>query len=149
MRLRRPHIPTDVRLLVIARQLASAHKLMDVLWAVSVFPKKAARLEYLIEKMFGTTNVHLDHEPPLCLRYFDDATGKYTPDANDPEHLIYRTEEDHRIKTFVRGDGAQHSDAAKRRMAIKAERKRQEPSRPSQWPKARKIQSRPFPKRLP
>jgi hypothetical protein len=143
MRLVRPHIPIRVRLLVIARQLQSAHKMYDVLNAMaSVFPKDSARLEYLIEKMFGTKNVHLDHDPPLCLREIVDAEkGIYKPAANDPEFLIYRTEEDHRIKTFVRGDGAQLSDAAKRRKKLKAER----PDRPRhKWPTGRKIPSRPF-----
>lgn len=142
MRLVRPHIPIRVRLLVIARQLQRSGKLRDVLWCEAVFPKSSARLQFLIEKMFGFEVVHLDHDPPLCLREIIDAEkGIYNPPANDPNFLIYRTKEDHRVKTFIRGDGAQLSDAAKRRKEIKSKR----PDRPRhKWPQGRKIQSRPF-----
>jgi hypothetical protein len=135
MKLVRPYLPIPVRIEVIARQLISAHKIRDVLWCAATFPKPTARLEYLLEMMFGKQKVHLDHDPPLCLREIvDPDQGIYKPAANDPNFLVYRTEEDHRLKTFVRGDGAQHCDAAKRRMAIKSKRKREEPARPSRWP---------------
>ncbi len=48
----------------------------------------------------------LDHDPALILREFDEATGKYTPDANDPEYLIYREKDDHLQKTTGRAPGA-------------------------------------------
>jgi hypothetical protein len=79
-------------------------------------------------------DLRLDHDPALCNReqrvYWrgDDVQGMnrivlYTPAANDPEHLIYRSHADHDIKTRVRGDGAQHSDLALRRIAKRRERK--------------------------
>ena len=79
--------------------------------------KLVPRLKALLRLLFGDAACDLDHDPPLMLR------GKrlrghrtfYIPDANDPAHLVYRLTEDHRIKTFVRGDGAQRSDMAQRR----------------------------------
>jgi hypothetical protein len=68
--------------------------------------------------------VHLDHEPPLRERAFNERTGKYTPDANDPDYLIYRTPEEHRIKTFVRGDHGQYPDVIRIKRAKKRERKK-------------------------
>lgn len=127
MKLVRPHIPIRVRLEVIARQV----QLRDVLQAAAHFQNASERLKYLLWSKFGSRKHHLDHDPPLCLREIIDADiGKYQPDANDPNFLIYRTEEDHRIKTFVRGDGAQLSDAAKRRKEINRNRIK----RPSRWP---------------
>jgi hypothetical protein len=53
--------------------------------------------------------------------------------------LIYRTKEDHRLKTLVRGDGAQLSDAA---IARKRKRKERKATRPKyNWP-SRPLQSR-------
>lgn len=140
MRLVRPHIPIGVRLEVIARQLQEAGKLYEVLTVVALTMGPSARLAYLLKCKFGEEKVHLDHDPPLCLREIVEE-GVYRPAANDPEFLVYRTEQDHRIKTFVRGDGAQFSDAAKRRRKIKSERQ----DRPrSNWPKGRKLRSRPW-----
>jgi hypothetical protein len=131
MKLVRPYIPLGVRLEVIARQLQLRGQLYDVMW-VEIIPNRSTRLAYMLSRMFGAQKVHLDHDPPLCLRYFDPETGLYEPDANDPNHLVYRTEEEHRVKTYMRGDGAQLSDAGKRRKEIR--RRRKETPRPSRWP---------------
>jgi hypothetical protein len=127
---------------VIARQLGESGRLRDVLLAESTLPMRSAQLAYLLDVMFGDERYHLDHDPPLCLREIIDADrGLYDPPANDPDHLIYRTAEDHRFKTFVRGDGAQLSDAGKRRKAIRR-KKKLDPNRVRrQWP------SRKFPTR--
>ena len=131
MRLKRPHIPIPVRCEVIARQLQMQRKVGTVLRVLATFPDKGAQLRIMLKVMFGDEKVHLDHDPPLCLRHIVDADrGIYDPPANDPTYLIYRTEEEHRIKTFVRGDGAQLSDAAKRRKEIRRTRTK----RPSRWP---------------
>ena len=135
MKLTRPYIPLFVRLEVIARQLQAADQLMTVLLSEEQFRGKQMRehLAFLLEAMFGAQPVHLDHDPPLCLREIIDAEfGIYEPAASDPRFLVYRTQEDHRLKTYVRGDGAQRSDAAKRRRKIKAERK--ERPHPTRWP---------------
>ena len=138
MKLKRPHIPIPVRLQVIARQLQDDRRLYDVLTVAVLTMSDAAKLDYLLKCKFGEDKYHLDHDPPLCLRYFDVATGTYNPDANDPACLTYRTAAEHKIKTFVRGDGAQFSDMALRRREI---RRRQE--RPKhRWPKGRKLTSR-------
>jgi len=129
---KRPHIPIPVRLTVIARQLQESRQLYDVLTVAVLTMSEAAKLDHLLTCKFGEEKYHLDHDPSLVLRSYDEATGQYTPDANDPDFLVYRTEEDHRLKTYVRGEGAQFSDAAKRRRAIKQQR--QERPRPNRWP---------------
>lgn len=117
MKLFRPYIPYDVRVTVAARQAIAA----------GVYPRECEigcwpytrQLRELLYVLFGDERVHLDHDPPLMLRSVQrNKNGeiiKYLPDANDPEFLIYRTAEDHDIKTRVRGDGAQHSDLGLRR----------------------------------
>ncbi len=131
MKLVRPYIPVKVRCEVIARQLMMRGKTGLVLQAITSFPKDSARLEFMLRTMFGDQPCHLDHEPPLCLRHvIDAAKGIYDPPANSAESLIYRTAEEHRVKTFIRGDGAQLSDAGKRRKEIRRNRAK----RPSRWP---------------
>ena len=137
MRLERPYTPLDVRCQVIARQLIAAGKLATVL-AADTQPTMTAKLLYMLQAHFGAGPCHLDHDPPLCLRHRR-KNGRYVPDANDPKYLIWRTAEDHHIKTYVRGDGAQLSDAGKRRKEIKRRRKLARPKYP--WPK-RKLRSR-------
>lgn len=133
MKLKRPHIPIRVRCQVIARQLEEDGQLYAVLTASALTADHGAQLAYLLQRKFSGEKVHLDHDPPLCLREIIDAEkGIYKPDANDPDFLVYRTAEQHRLKTFVRGDGAQFSDAAKRRRKLKAERR--ERPRPNRWP---------------
>ena len=109
MKLPRPHIPDSIRLKVALRQL------------------------------FGAAPAHLDHNPPLAVRdkiMRDGIVIGYKPDANDPDYLVWRTADDHRMKTNVRGDGAQYPD----RVLIKRERRR------NKVRVVRKIPSRPFPK---
>lgn len=96
------------------------------------------RLVYALAVMFGNQPVHLDHDPPLMLRRMK-PNGEYAPRANHPSFLVWRTKEDHRIKTFVRGDGAQLSDAGKRRKEIRKRKKATRVKR--KWP-SRKIPSR-------
>jgi len=133
MKLVRPYIPLSVRIEVIARQLQACGKLPVLLDAMVIAMTQRERLEHLLASKFGTEKIHLDHDPSLVLRYYDEETGEYDPPANDPRYLVYRTAEEHREKTFIRGDGAQFSDAAKRRRKIKQERK-EEPQRPRRWP---------------
>lgn len=44
-------------------------------------------------------DVEFDHDPPLGLREYDEATRAYTPPANDPERIVMRIKADHRAKT--------------------------------------------------
>lgn len=116
MKLIRPHIPINVRLEVISRQLHESGRLADAMRSVASAMTPSARLAYLLRYAFGDERPHLDHEPALCLREVLDAgKGRYQPGANDPRYLLYRTKDEHRIKSLVRGDGAQLSDAAKLR----------------------------------
>jgi len=55
----------------------------------------------------------LDHDPALILRKFNERTGKYTPDANDPAYLIYREKADHLQKTVGRKAGAERTVTTK------------------------------------
>lgn len=145
MRLPRPYIPLEVRCRVALRQLgemwpdeviASAPRFGGLLMLLEV---KKAQLAYLLG-IKTALDLHLDHDPALGAREKIRKHGKivgYRPDANDSDHLAYRTKESHRIKTLIRGDGAQYSDRA----LIKRERRRMRGPRPKRkWP------SRPFPK---
>lgn len=68
------------------------------------------RLHNLLQMLFVDEPRHLDHQPALVLRDYNPRTERYTPDANDPEYLCYRTVTSHKLKTTIRGDGAQRSD---------------------------------------
>lgn len=137
MKLYRPHIPLRIRCIVAGAQLL-AH-------GVNVFAEfsreegetRAALLERRLARLadiLGCTRaeLRLDHNPALGLRKRR-RTGKtimvggepvdvliYSPGANDPAHLLYRSHHAHLIKTNLRGDGAQFSDTA----LMKRERRR-------------------------
>ena len=115
-RLPRPYIPLLVRVQVALRQVAVECEP----------PPRFGRcdgeyLSALLWILFGDGEHHLDHDPALVNRMWNEQAGYYYPDANDPEFLIYRTKAAHDIKTRVHGDGAQLSD-----LAIARKRKRQE-----------------------
>lgn len=148
-RLFRPTIPVEIKCRVALRQLGElwpddaikAHK-----GALGAF---LAQLLKKLAELLGEDELHLDHDPPLAIRpRFRRGLSKktyYVPDANDPEHLIYRGAQAHRVKTNVKGDGAQHPD----RVLIKKERRRRNkkrnkirrnwPKHKLRWPKGRKI----------
>jgi hypothetical protein len=124
----------------------------------------AALLGVLLAKLAGLLgcevgDLRLDHDPALATRMRRTRAGKtlYSPDANDPAHLIYRTAHAHHIKTNVRGEGAQHPDRvlikrARRGKAVPKKVKKQLShkrrfsfSTDKSVPK-RKWPSRPFPK---
>lgn len=135
-RLPRPYIPIDVRLTVAERQLGHT-------WSIKG-QSRTERLRLMLLKLFGDDPVHLDHDPALENRqiFWSGDEAEYWPDANDPAFLIYRKADNHRIKTFVRGDGAQYSDAAlarkNKRIARNRNPKRRKakiPARVNPWPK--------------
>lgn len=43
--------------------------------------------------------VEYHHEPPLAFRPYDPATGRWTPDANDPRYIVPMATEAHRART--------------------------------------------------
>ncbi len=109
MRLPRPYIPITAR-------IAAAYRTANELGIR--FPSSISRrvqLATILDRAFGDTEVELDHDPPLSQRAFNAKTGKYTPDANDPDFMVWRTADDHRIKTYTRGDGARRSDVSQQR----------------------------------
>jgi hypothetical protein len=139
VRLKRPYIPLAVRVAVSEKLVRSLggmpfSAILSMRWRLGWNLNLAARIKGLPDGR----SFHCDHDPPLGTRPFSNRTGKYKPDANDPEHLFYRSEDDHRTKTFVRGEHGQYSDI----VLIKRERRRNRPAKPK-----RKIPSRPFSKR--
>lgn len=128
MKLLRPHIPLDVKLQVAARQLCQGNGLACVLSVMASRWTKQAKLDWMLHVLFGAGPVHLDHDPPLALRYYNERTGKYRPPANDPMHLVYRTAKEHEVKTRVRGDHGQFADLA----LIRREKRRVKQAKRSQ-----------------
>ena len=125
-RLYRPTIPLDVKCRVALRQL-------DELWPDDALKAHAGGLGVFLDRLLKklaellnceTDDLRLDHDPALATRQRvgDGKKTIYAPDANDPDHLIYREQQSHHIKTNVRGDGAQYPD----RVLIKRERKRRQ-----------------------
>lgn len=98
----RPYIPLPVRVQVVERMLAErfGDGLITNLSA-PLSQRISSGLEFL-----DFEEPQLDHDPALILREFNEETGKYTPDANDPAYLIYREQGDHLQKTTGRKPGA-------------------------------------------
>lgn len=157
----RPPIPDSVKVKVALRQcrILSAKTELWMLRSGDQSRPEPMRL-WLKRLLWGlsTTLLHcqpedlrLDHDPPLRWRMFWNnprlkPAARFSPNANSPDHLVYRTKEGHRIKTNVRGDGAQFPD----RVLIKRERRREK--KKARKPPSRlggkhaTIRSRPFQK---
>lgn len=101
--IKRPYIPISVRVQVAERQFWCDRGFWPIRATTSKPDKR--RLEWVLEMLFDSPP-QLDHDPALILRKFNKRTGKYTPDANDPEFLIYREKADHQQKTTGRKPGA-------------------------------------------
>ena len=119
MRLPRPFVPLAVRCGVAGRQLNLLFPELGRWNGESMAALLERRLVWLASALGCERNdLRLDHDPALENRELRWVRRKgkrvpvYTPDANDPDCLIYRTAHDHHIKTHVRGDGAQRSDTA-------------------------------------
>lgn len=159
----RPAIPDGVRIHVLLMQQLRAGN--------NPFPNSRHEGESLrdmrkrLERtFFGDVAVECDHVPRLEKRPYNprvkNVAARYTPNANDPLHLVYRTKQDHHIKTNVRGDGAERSDTADRvhqrrldagraaREAVRAGKPKRrnktgnKKRRVCSWPTGRKLQSR-------
>lgn len=122
-RLYRPHVPLAVRCQVAARQLGWKHEDFS---SNTTFRELLAHRLIMLGCLVHCTasDLQLDHDPPLAMRMkrtTPDGHTVYSPDANDPAHLIYREKHAHQIKTNIRGDHGQHPD----RVLIKRERMRQ------------------------
>jgi hypothetical protein len=44
-------------------------------------------------------DIEFDHDPPLALREYDEASRTYSPPANDPDRIVMLLKADHRAKT--------------------------------------------------
>ena len=145
-RLYRPTIPVEVKCQVALRQLGE-------LWIDDAVKAHAGALGAFLARLLSklaelldckVNELQLDHNPALENRPFNSVTRRYIPDANDDQFLIYREKHAHRIKTLVRGDGAQLSDAA---IARKRKRKERKASRRFRFPvnkSKQKMKSRPL-----
>ena len=152
----RPRVPEKVQIAVALRQIGR----LRVPVTVEQFQNETqpAYLERLLRALAiildcPRSELRLDHDPPLRARAYNprvkNVAARYTPNANDPAHLLYRPhsaefEGSHHIKTNVRGDHGQFPD----RILIKRERRRENPKKKrGTFPRGRsKIQSRPFQK---
>lgn len=148
-RLYRPPIPLEVKLRVLLRQrgemfieeVVERSKKLRNMSSLVAFHMAGLAKELGLE---STRGLRLDHNPALGLRK-KRRTGRfvghgknrievviYTPRANDPDSLLYRTDHAHHIKTNVRGDGAQFSDTAlmkRERRRVKKSKKQRNGSR--------------------
>lgn len=144
----RPRIPLKVRLVVARRQCVAARGERNTDYLLAVCRRERYGLEQTIANLLslaGFDDFELDHDPALILRQFNERTGKYTPDANDPAYLVYRTPAQHLKKTTGRTPGAAKTvDARDSDMWLKRKFDRLE-GRTKRRPK-QKIPSRPFPK---
>lgn len=135
MKLPRPYIPLAVRLKVAERQLGRS-------WEI-IGQSRTERLRLMLALIFPNGEAFdLDHDPPLMLRqklYHNGKHVTYSPPANDPDFLIYRKKSDHKIKTLVRGDGAQRSDFAQRRYLKRAARQPKKKFKPRRAKQIRRI----------
>lgn len=156
--MKRPYIPLSVRVQVAERQVEQQG---SVFWLVYVSAQQinpwplGRRLRVLLNQLFGDKPAQLDHDPALVLRVKRTKMNgevRYDPPANDPDHLVYRSSTDHLQKTTGRKPGATHtittkgSDIGLKTKFARLGRKRSA-SKKKGFGGARKLPSRPFPKR--
>ena len=116
-RLYRPTIPLAVKCRVVLRQLG------DFFIDDAIIAHRGKLGKLLSEKLSDfadivgceVSDLRLDHDPPLGARPREGLGRKtyYVPDANDPEHLLYRPHGaqfpgSHDVKTRIRGEHGQY-----------------------------------------
>lgn len=155
MRLPRPYIPWSVREQVIDRQMAAAKFTPSL--AAGLATSVEQRVRWKTEEFFAGRAVELHHRPALVNREIafwperqrdgyatfriSGVLYRYEPDANDPDHLVYLSTDEHDVETRVRGQRGQHSDLALARKRKRKERKLKRPRR--------RLRSRGFARRPP
>jgi hypothetical protein len=163
MRRPRPYIPLSVRVQVAERQVRALGDPVDAPLALSWFEhyqlvshelsmnERLRRLVDFLSNYLGDV-LQLDHDPALILRQYKVDRRKpeaawFTPNANDPEHLVYRPLGDHGQKTTGRKQGAAKTVTTKGSdIWLKTKFRRLE--QPRTKPKAKIPQrARPWPKR--
>lgn len=150
--MKRPYIPLRVRLAVLERQAFvdrqfenEGHRWLCIDWYRGCNEHRpiGKKVAWLIELLFRDKKVELDHDPALVLRKRNKRTGRYSPDANDPDYLVYRVVDEHLHKSTGRRPGAARTVTSKgsdlwlAKKFRKLEKPRESRSR---------IPSRPFPK---
>lgn len=121
-RLRRPYIPLSVRVEVAERQLREQMEEphprgrdASTYWMFyansAPYMPLGDRLFYLLNYLFPDGEFQLDHDPALSLRRV--RFGNYIPDANNPNHLVYRAPGPHLQKTTGRRPGAERTVTSK------------------------------------
>lgn len=169
MRRVRPYIPLEVRVQVAERQLLNevgSDKTVSVARWIAYQNTKGSysskrNLGVLLSLLAAANGdvLQLDHDPALILRQYKVDRRKppaawYTPNANDPAHLIYRPLRDHGEKTFGRKADAEKTVTTKgsdiwlktkfKRLEQPSKKRRAKiPARKKPWPK------RSFPKQRP
>ena len=158
-RLYRPYIPLSVRVAVAARQVKEAG---HPFWELYVSGTEAAermgapwtlgrKLRVLLLALFPHGGYQLDHDPALeqrkRKRVGQNRVFAYDPPANDPAHLVYRSEVGHLFKTTGRQPGAERTVTSKGSdvWLAKKFRRLEGKTKGSQRPK-QKIRSRGFQK---
>ena len=151
--MKRPHVPLKIRLAVLERQAFIDREFKNEMerrfcwdwYKCSVRGTSTAhRIKWLLMALFLDGKAELDHDPALCLRKIDKKTGRYIPDANNPNHLVYRVREEHLHKTTGRRPNSERTVTSKgsdlwlRKKWKKLESPKKSKSR---------LQSRGFPKR--
>lgn len=137
-RLYRPHVPLNVRLRVVGRQLGwSEGVINESVRSAKKAGELGSDLTWALGKLANdlhcdVKDLRLDHDPALGARpRRRRGLGRktyYIPDANDPDHLFYRPHGpehagSHLIKTNVRGDHGQHPDRVLIKKARRAEKR--------------------------
>lgn len=108
----------------------------------------------LIACGFDPDTVEFDHQPPLALRIWDEATQDTIPPANDPRFIRPMPRQEHREKTNgpatkARAQGDKTDIAKTVRVSadqqdFRDRMERKQPGKPRE--RSGKINSRPFPK---
>ena len=171
MRRVRPYIPLEVRVEVAERDafyLMSEGVVSPATMVDYRFLKDGKSLRWRLSNLIEILEhahgekLQLDHDPALILRQYKVDRRKpeaawYTPNANDPAHLIYRPEREHDQKTFGRRADAEKTVTTKgsdiwlkskfRRLESPSKKPRAKiAQRKKPWPKGRKLPARPFPR---
>ena len=153
MKLPRPYVPLRVRRLVAERQYQ--RRFGNLKTALKLYARLGIKsdrdiLEVLLNELFGRMppgriivkpmegrpKLELHHRPALCNRikvklniHGSVCDYGYTPDANDPDYLVYLPADEHDVETRVRGQHGDYSDLAKARKRKRIERKQRMASR--------------------
>ncbi len=123
-------------------------------------PLKVERDACLLALGLNPDNFIMDHQPPLAMRDYDEATGLYEPAENDPRYMVPLSPKANATKTYGKKHDVSDGDIHK---IAKAKRIRQrellrtaagEPTSvleaaTSSKPRKFKIPSRPMPKGRP